>query len=202
VFGVAREPLPELAVLRFGSAAFRHGGSITDVAFAGNGESIATGASDGTARVWDLSGTLLASASFDPTGTTHVGLSFDGRLLAAQAGGKTRVVEVTSGRTAATLGDLRADVLRFSPDGKRLAGSMAGRIVVWSTVTWQIEKEVELDADLTSMLLRFTDNAHLLAGPPSRALRCRRPVGRCRPTPQGRARATRLPAESRSLAVA
>lgn len=166
-FDLPREPLPELAVLRFGSAAFRHDGSIHQVVFAGNGKSIATGGDDGSARVWDLSGTQLASTSFGDSDIAHVGLSFDGRWLAAQAGGKARVIEVASGRTVATLGErLRVDVFAFSPDGARLAGSGAGRILLWSTASWQIEKEVELRSDVTSRLLRFTGNDRLIAARP------------------------------------
>jgi WD40 repeat protein len=163
-FGVAVEPLPELAVLRFGSSAFRHAGSIDQIVFAGNGKSLATGADDGTAKVWDLAGRLLASTSFGASNLTRVGLSFDGRWLAAQGGGDARVVDVASGRTLSTLGDhLQIEAFQFSPGGTKLAGSAPGRILVWSTATWQILHETALPEGTSSMLLRFTDDSHLMA---------------------------------------
>lgn len=63
----------------------------------GDGRFFATGSEDGTARVWDVASQRLLRAFNCGPPVTDVGLSADGRRLAATSFGRVRVFDVESG---------------------------------------------------------------------------------------------------------
>ncbi|MFF7727076.1 helix-turn-helix domain-containing protein [Streptomyces sp. NPDC008001] len=102
-----------------------HSGAVTDVAFSPDGKTLATGGSDGTARIWDSatgkSRTTLAGHSAP---VRSVAFSPDGKILAT--GSDDRIVRLWDVATGETRGILTGHTrplqsVAFSPDGLTLA---------------------------------------------------------------------------------
>ncbi len=159
------ESLPEHALLRFGSSAFRHSTSIHQIAFSGDGNTLATGALDGVVRVWNLAGEELANTSFTSHSLPTVALSKDGKRLAASAPGHVvRVVDVATGRAILTLEkENLPHRLAFSPDGSKLAAAQYGRVAVWAVPSGSLVREVMWEGNASSNVLIFKDDTHLFA---------------------------------------
>ncbi|MEV5830740.1 serine/threonine-protein kinase [Spirillospora sp. NPDC052242] len=115
-----------------------HIGTVTDVAFAPDGRTIATGGTDQSARLWDVAAARATAVLTGHGGSVSaVAFAPDGRTLATGGrDGTVRLWDVATRRTTATLdGDADADAVlavAFSPDGKTLATSdNAGPIRLW-----------------------------------------------------------------------
>ena len=109
-----------------------HRGSVTRLALAGNGESAASGGSDGVVRVWNMrTGTRSPFVLRHPAGPIDVlAFSPDVRWLVSAAGTTARIFELASGelvREIETEG--RPQAIAISPDGLLVAvGDSAGNI--------------------------------------------------------------------------
>ena len=117
-----------------------HTGGVESVLFSPDGQTLASGSSDGTIRLWDVSsGQLQATLrghsmddvslfSFSPDGSTLASRGFFSR------DGTIRLWDVPSGQLQATLEGHTSAVnsVLFSPDGQTLAsGSSDGTILLW-----------------------------------------------------------------------
>jgi membrane associated rhomboid family serine protease/WD40 repeat protein len=82
-----------------GSLVFQgpHGTTLWSNSLSGDGRLFASGSEDGTARVWDVTSQQLLRAFHCGPPVTDVGLSADGRRLAATSFGVVRVFDVESG---------------------------------------------------------------------------------------------------------
>jgi YD repeat-containing protein len=142
------DPLPPGALVRIGSARFRHPDAVMTVAYAPDGKTVATGGRDGSVRIWDLTTGkerrrigLWASESTpigeSPDGQKTLTLAYspDGKRLAMPAWKNVVVI-----RDAATGKDLLRLVgheravaaVAFGPDGKTLVSMDVGETVrVW-----------------------------------------------------------------------
>ncbi len=99
-----------------------HQGSVNSASFSPDGKLIVTAGTDGTARVWDISGKQIVelrghsasvrSASFSPDGKRIVTASFDGTARVWDLSGK-QLVELTGHQ-----GNVYS--ASFSPDGGRI----------------------------------------------------------------------------------
>src|SRR5690348_5400442 len=79
-----REPLPEGAVVRLGSNAFRHDHTVSALAFSADGKRLVSASWDKTARVWEVaSGRELARFAGHKDGASAVAISPDGTLCAS-----------------------------------------------------------------------------------------------------------------------
>src|SRR5438046_4908440 len=80
------DPLPEGALVRFGTTRFRHANG-TSLAFAPDGKSLLTAAVDRTIRTWDAAtGRLIRELHVPPKlGASNLVLSPVGRLVAYRA---------------------------------------------------------------------------------------------------------------------
>jgi WD40 repeat protein len=114
--------------------------TVTSVAFASDGRTIATGSRDGTVRVWDVaSGHELHKLEGHTGEVLAVAIGPDAHLLAS--GGADKVVRVwnlATGDTHATLTGHEAAVtaLSFAADSKTIASSSADRrAIVWELAT-------------------------------------------------------------------
>jgi tetratricopeptide (TPR) repeat protein len=100
--------------------------------------------------------------ALSPDGTL---LAYDDEPRTGPTGGRVRVIQVTDGATLATL-DMPEQALlalRFSPDGRFLAGSdFASNVQVWDTSRWQALYAEPLQADAFN--LAFDPAGRLLAG--------------------------------------
>lgn len=153
-FEIAEAPLPEHAILRFGTSAFSPGGSIESIAFSGDGERIATGTSEGAVQVWDRAGRLLFSASLGGAWIGPVALSSDGAQLAASNRQETRIFDVRPGALGVALpSGLYPAVLAFSPDGQLLGLSRLGSVALYDVQTGKLARESRFDDGTTAKVL-------------------------------------------------
>jgi len=117
---------------RTSQAILGHRGSVTRLAFAGNGESAASGGSDGVVRVWNMrTGARSPYVLRHPSGPIDaLAFSADARWLVSAAGGTARIFELGTGeqrREIETEGGPLA--IAVAPDGLLVAlGDRAGNI--------------------------------------------------------------------------
>jgi WD40 repeat protein len=107
---------------------------VVDIAFSADGEHIATGGRDGTARVWNFTisqevvrlkhAAPVEAVAFSPDGTTLSTASFDGTA---------RLWEIPSGRERLrTVHPGGVEIVAASPDSSSIAsGGMDGSVTVW-----------------------------------------------------------------------
>jgi len=118
-----------------------HVQTVTSVAFASDGRTVATASRDGTVRVWDVaSGHELHKLEGHTGEVSTVAIGPDGHYLAS--GGNDRAVRIwnlATGDTAATLNGHEGAVtgLSFASDSKTLASSsLDRRVIVWDLSTF------------------------------------------------------------------
>jgi uncharacterized protein with WD repeat len=117
-----------------------HGAEVNAVAFSPDGHRLATGSSEGMARIWDAtSGKQLAMVTHNNS-VEGVAFSPDGRRLATVSRDRTaRIWDATSGKqlTTVTHSDLACSVA-FSPDGRWLATASDDHTArIWDTTSGQ-----------------------------------------------------------------
>ncbi|WP_049563633.1 TIR domain-containing protein [Nonomuraea sp. SBT364] len=118
-----------------------HGGRVYAVSFAG--DVLATGASDGTVRIWDsLTGEPLRELAGDPDGVWPLRLDPAGELVAAGGGdGVVRIWKTATGELVHELAGHRAPVYTASFGGSALVtGDSAGVVRVWNQTTGELTR--------------------------------------------------------------
>ena len=143
-----------------------HGGLVNSITFSPDGRLLASGSSDKTIKLWEVStGRLLKTLKGHVEDVNSVAFSPDGRLLAG--GGDDSVIklwEVSTGKLMYTFKGSWNGVLSiaFSPDGKYLAsGSRDGILRIWRVSTGKLLYAVEEENWVTSV--SFSPNGELLA---------------------------------------
>ncbi|MFQ3662463.1 MAG: hypothetical protein SNJ69_08725 [Chloroflexaceae bacterium] len=149
-----------------------HDDRVTAIAFAPDGQTLASTSLDGTVRLWRCAGhghpvalALLRDGN-DPL--LSVAFSPDGTLIAS--GGADRAVRIWRAFDRVRLQTLKGhgggvEALAFSPDGAMLAAGSRGRVArMWSTRAWQALHVLEDHEGAVESLAFSPDGATLATG--------------------------------------
>ena len=122
-----------------------HSYSVNDVSFSSDGQRFASAQSDGTVRIWDLSGKQLAVLKGHQDRVVSVSFSPDGQRLATVGNDNTAQIWDLSGQQLTQLrweaDRVNINTVRFSPDGQRLVGIVDDDIVrLWDLNGKQLAK--------------------------------------------------------------
>ena len=113
-------------------------GTITDVAFSPRGTLVATSSTDGTARIWQTSGSFVAPLIGHHLYVSSVAFSSDGqRVVTASTDGTARVWRALTGDLVAVLAGHREPVSSavFNSDGREVVtGGADGTMRFWYAV--------------------------------------------------------------------
>jgi RNA polymerase sigma factor (sigma-70 family) len=131
------DPLPSHALQRLGSVRWRHSGPVTSLAFLPGDKLLASGAFDGTIRLWQTStGKEIRRVATGQGLIRHVALSPDGKMLAsANNDSFVSLWDVDTSKELFRLGPFPSAIpeVAFAPDGQTLAGVFVGekKIRLW-----------------------------------------------------------------------
>jgi RNA polymerase sigma factor (sigma-70 family) len=144
------DPLPEGALVRFGTTRFRHPGGISGADLAPDGKVIVTAGHFGLRLIDTGTGRMRLSIpdSQLPEGYTDgmrlVAFSPDGKHLLVAGEQGARLLDPATGKQTSLLGEGRSSTrcVAFSPDGKQIAVSEGGGVALYEAATGKRQRLV------------------------------------------------------------
>ncbi len=139
-----------------------HTGSITALVYSPDGQSVATGARDGTVRLWDPATGRERAVLRGSPGFVALSYSPDGRRIAVRTGDQVHLWDAGTGQTVAALGRHESlawvdrPQFQFGPVGRRLISGRMNEVCSWDATTGK----------LVGVLGRFDTPVNLLAYSP------------------------------------
>src|SRR5262249_45247323 len=134
------DPLPGNAIVRLGTARFRHGDQVVRIIFSPDGKLLATSGNDPFVRIWEADTGKELHCCVGHTGhPISVAFSPDGRNRAS--GGSDNTIRIWSTATGKEFWQWKCNEqvwsVAYSPDGKTLASGSLGKLVLWDMATRQ-----------------------------------------------------------------
>jgi WD40 repeat protein len=161
-----------------------HSGSgVTCLTISPDGKRMATGAVDGSIKLWDADAIkpIATAAAAHTGGVKAIQFSPDGKELATSGADKTgRLWDVSGDKPIAKFKLEGAEgvvtCLSFSPDGKQLAAGTGiakkcGTIHVWDTTTGKLAYKLEGHEDVVTCVLFHPKTNHLASGGADKKIR-------------------------------
>jgi WD40 repeat protein len=159
------------------------GYGVTCVAVSPDGKRFATGAADGSVKVWDAEGVkqVASLAVAHQGGVKAVQFSPDGKVLASGGADKAARLWDVSGDKPTPLQKLEGhegpvNAVAFSPDGKLLAAGTgvpkkSGTVRVWDAATGQPAYTLDGHEDVVTCVLFHPKTNHLASGGADKKIR-------------------------------
>ena len=158
------------------SVSAHSGYGVTCLSVSPDGKQVATGATDGTVKIWDAETLkqLASLAGTHPGGMRTVQYSPDGKVLASGGVDKSAKLWDASEVKPALLHKIEGHVgtvnaVAFSADGKRLAtgsgiAKKSGLVQVWDVATAKLAFKLEGHEDVVTCILFHPKTEHLASG--------------------------------------
>jgi WD40 repeat protein len=178
-----------------------HPQHVYSTAFSRDGRWVAAGGFEGAVQVWDAAGKPSRTLNGHTTFVAALAFSPDGRwLLAGALDGSLRAWELTEGGRSHELPARAGGVTDAAfTDDRALTTGVDGRVHVWKTDPWELERSVDLRLGGEARWFAFSPGARRVAGLTSTGLASAEPLsGRsprtlspvegtlCRPLSDGR----------------
>ncbi|RDX46028.1 YVTN repeat-like/Quino protein amine dehydrogenase [Lentinus brumalis] len=151
-----------------GSQAIVHRGVVTALIFSTDGSLVASGSEDTDVFIWDVHGSaaLKQLKGHEDTVST-LAFSRDNSVLAsASQDGQIILWDVSDGKERSRIVlDTAVDFLIYTPDGMRLlAGASDGKLHVWSSATYNLEKTITKNTDSVTFIIFSQDGRRMATG--------------------------------------
>jgi WD40 repeat protein/serine/threonine protein kinase len=144
-----------------------HTAPVKSVAFCPDGNTVASGSTDGAVKLWDLA-TRQVRFTFASQRSNSLAFSPDGKTLASAGSGPLVILwDVRSGRELGALHGKNTDWARsvaFSPDGNTLAaGNESGTVRFWDVPTQRERATLNAQPKAPVMSMAFSPDGKTLA---------------------------------------